>query len=602
MTPPPPTTPAPRSLSLDWAWVGAGAFLLVSFAGLSAGRGGFFIDYHAPFTWVGFGEVNLWLGALVLLTPGAVSLGVGLRRPLARLVERARDAVTAASPRERAAGLGLGFAVLTLAAAVGNALVLDGFPITDDEWAARFGGEALALGKVLAEVPFDLRAFPTLFMWTRGSGVTSFDWLFAQVAWAVAELSGTGNLVFALMAALPVPALAVLMARRLGAPWGLATAGFFAATPMAALLSLTTHAHLHSRAFVALVVLFVFRLREAPSPRLGALAGLCLGLALIARPFESAALLTPLLAQELWLAVRHRGARLRAVGVAAAVTLAPIALMLLHARAVTGTWVPARHAEGTTAVPTMEPSLWVRFGLNSAYNDLRLVIFTGGLLGLGLALLGLFADGFTLALGVGIGLMSLLGLAHDNYGLHAIGPIHFSEVVVPFTVLALHGAARLVRAAPRVGVPPLEVGAVLACGLLVSNGTFFALQARGLAGQARIQSEMYALVEGAVEADRPAVVLAPNFGNLWSQSAAYRERGSWVFEWRRPRPDFSDPVLILLDEPAAFESVRRAFPDRRLYRLSITGDITPADGPSPVPLAEPGSPTRRPPPARDGGP
>jgi hypothetical protein len=54
----------------------------------------------------------------------------------------------------------------------------------------------------------------------------------------------------------------------------------------------------------------------------------------------------------------------------------------------------------------------------------------------------------------------------------------------------------------------------------------------------------------------------------WSRVPKYRRVGTWVFEWRPPRPDFSDEVLIFHDIERARLAAEAAFPKRDLYRLS----------------------------------
>ena len=87
-----------------------------------------------------------------------------------------------------------------------------------------------------------------------------------------------------------------------------------------------------------------------------------------------------------------------------------------------------------------------------------------------------------------------------------------------------------------------------------------------LRSHAEIQSDIYGFLD---DADlEHAVVLADQFGQTWSRVPEYRRLGSWVFEWRLPRPDFSDDVLIFHDVRGARRATRRAFPDRARYRLS----------------------------------
>ena len=66
------------------------------------------------------------------------------------------------------------------------------------------------------------------------------------------------------------------------------------------------------------------------------------------------------------------------------------------------------------------------------------------------------------------------------------------------------------------------------------------------------------------------IAAAPPYSALWQSIPAYRELGTWMFAWRRPAPDGSDRVLVLLDRPGEDAEVRAAYPDRALYRLLRT--------------------------------
>ena len=157
--------------------------------------------------------------------------------------------------RERRLGL-LALTLLAVAAArLGRAVFLLDLPITDDEYAVDFGGRILASGQLMAHLAVPRESVPGLFLYFRNGAVGSFDWIGGQAVAAMAEMSRLGPFLWALVAAIPVPALAVLMGRRLGAAWGLAAAFLFLCSPMAALLSMTTHAQLASRAFFALALL-----------------------------------------------------------------------------------------------------------------------------------------------------------------------------------------------------------------------------------------------------------------------------------------------------------------------------------------------------------
>jgi hypothetical protein len=81
---------------------------------------------------------------------------------------------------------------------------------------------------------------------------------------------------------------------------------------------------------------------------------------------------------------------------------------------------------------------------------------------------------------------------------------------------------------------------------------------------------MYGILAEAEE--RPAVLLAPQYSVVWSKLTRFGERGSWVFEWRRPHPGFRDEVLIVHDGPGVLEEVRSTFPERHVYRMWVASE------------------------------
>ena len=551
--------PLPLSPSTKLASRLAGWVCFLAFFGISTAHDSFFVGFHPPFTRVDQGEANFWLAAAYLLTPASLLLGLGYGEWLADWTSpwsRRLEALSDLNWRAWLAGL---TALAAILAHAGNAFVLLGYPITDDEWAARFGGQVLASGKVLVELPMPTDVFPTLFMWVKGTSLTSMDWLGTQAAWALAEVTHSGTWLFALSAALTVPPLAWVLARRLSRSWALAGAVLAVTSPMAFTMSMSTHGHLHSRALFAWTLALVLWGREQPSVGRGVLSGLALGASFITRPFETAFLAAPFIVLEAWEALRERGARIPWLAGAGVGWLLPVLLMVAHSHAVTGGWLPPRHSEGHTGAVQSDIALWVKFGSNSAFNALRLGVWFAGPLGVFLCAAGALTDSFTRRLGAGVLSVLGLGLFHDNFGIHAVGPIHYSECVVPLTVLAVHGLHRLA---------PFILPSAATVALLIGNLTFNAVQATSLHGQALIQADIYDALEAAVpESSRPAVVLAPQFSKVWHVNDAFNRRGSWVFDWRRPKPDFSDDILILHDRPGAVEVVRQAFPERTILRL-----------------------------------
>jgi hypothetical protein len=213
---------------------------------------------------------------------------------------------------------------------------------------------------------------------------------------------------------------------------------------------------------------------------------------------------------------------------------------------------------------------WNRFGANFSYNLFMLAVWFLGPLGTGLVIAGATRNSLTRVLGMSV--FSALGLAllHDNHGLHSVGPIHYSEMVVPLAVISVYGLHTLVGWAQNAGLSKRMLASMACTCCVLGLGTFDLWHSLALRRQSRIQSEIYGFIDGADLG--PAIVLAPKFGDLWQNAGPdYKAIGTFVYEWRRPRPDWSDEVLILRDrvDPAFLQS---RFPQRRLFRLGPAPD------------------------------
>jgi hypothetical protein len=499
---------------------------------------------------------------------------VALAPWLTRALQAVATRVEAMTPSERKVG------AMTLAcfafgwARAGHALFLRDFPFTDDEWAARFGGQVLALGRVALPRPEPTAAFPDLFLYGRDGLWAGLDWLGVQLAWAVAEVTGLGAAVFSLAAALAVLGVLGWGAKRHGAAGGLLAAALFLASPMVDLLSFTTHAHVLSRGALALALWGFAVAEERRTPGAWFWTGLALGVAAITRPFEVLSLTAPLAVAAVVSSVRRGDAARTLGGVALGLAL-PLVATLVHAEAVTGGLLPPRLASHNEVIhPYLShfSSAWSpdrlgeRFGANFSYNLVMLALWFLGPVGLLLVAAGWGVDRTTRLLGWGVVANLAVALIHDDHGLHMVGPIHYSESAVPLVMIATAGVLRLVRALRARSLPTEAPVGALAMVLVLALGTFTAWNALALRRQADIHESLYALVDD--EALENAVVLAPKYGQAWGAVPAFHEQGSFVFTWRRPHPDLSDRVLILHDGPGIEAALRTRLPGRSFYRLS----------------------------------
>jgi hypothetical protein len=549
--------------------------LCAAFFGLTQTAYGFRINFFAPFTRSSSGEVYFWLAHALLLFPGACLIGYAVSGRLGSALERLSVSIETLKPSERRLGLLALFLLSAALARIGRFAFLRDFPLTDDEYAARFGGQVLALGKIAVAAFQPVEALPERFLFLRNGMLTSFDWPGIQFAWALAEWTHAGSWVFALIAAIPLVAIAILIGKRLGPVWGVIAAGFLFVSPMSFALSMSSHAHLLSRAMIALALLFyMFGRNEHPSAY-RYLAGLCAGFSFLSRPLESAFFfLVPALCL-VWRVLRRELAASRTLMLVFLGAIGPVAIFALHNWLVTGqVWLPARFAPNPIwALEGWRRPLevlkldvfWNRFGANVSYNLFMLAIWFLGPVGIALVIAGVMRNSLTRVLGLSV--VSVLGLAlfHDNYGLHEVGPIHYSEMVVPLAVIAVHGLHSLIGWAESRALPKRVIASALAAACVLGLGTFDLWHSFALRRQSRIQAEIYGFIDGAELG--PAIVLAPKFDEVWFNAGPdFKTIGTFVFEWRRPRPDWSDEVLILRDrvDPAV---LRNRFPERRLFRL-----------------------------------
>ena len=562
-----------------WVALAAGLLCYACFWGLGQTTPGLSIRFVAPFTNSNAGELQFWLGSALLVLPGGALLGYALHPFIWEAAQRARRALVEMDSRQLSLALVAIFAVAVAVARLGRAIFLLDYPITDDEYAARFGGQVLAMGQ--ASVPaFDpLAALPTRFLFLHDGKLSAFDWPGVQLAWAFSEWTQSGPWIFAFASALAVSFVAALVGHRLGRFWGAVAAGLALLSPMICTLSYTSHAHLLSRGLLALALWCYVMSETRGKPGWWVATGFCVGGAFLCRPTEIACLALPLVLSLMIRAVRRQpGAPFASAGFAFGVA-GPLLAFAVFDWAVTGNpLLPARFAANPLLTEAWagplaglkDPALfWHRFGANTSHNLLMLVIWFAGPLGAALAALGFSADRLTRLLGLGVLCNLGLGLTHDNFGLHLVGPIHYSEAAVPLTVLAVHGMVRIKRWCEEKSIPLPEVSGVLAGALALSLGTFSLWQSVALQRQAVVQRDIYGFLESAGLTN--AIVLAPRYGPLWQGlSDEYRRTGSFIYDWRRPRPDWSDDVLILHDAPGVLEPLRQHFANRHFFRLRAT--------------------------------
>ena len=578
-----------KKLNIDgYSWshlisVIVGAFFITGFFSLGETYNGLWVRFITPFTNTSdSGESHFWLAHLYYLILATCLLGYGLCPVLAAPLMSLKEKIKNLSTRNFIIGLVCLFLAVVVVSKLGNSFVLQGYPITDDEYAAEFGGQVLASGHVKVPVPDWFKAYPERFLMQKDGFYTAFDWPGVQVIWALAIISGLGSIVFSMLAALPYIAIAIIIGIKFGKHWGAVSALMFICSPMAATLTITTHAHLASRAFLSLAILFYYLTTKKEKTVYWGAVGFFAGCSFFHRPFETAFLLLPLLFDVLYRLIKKEMTVKSLIVLLVGVSLPLLVFGLLN-NAVTGNPLlpgrffakseikPRKHTDFLAAFKSIEV-FWNRFGANTNYNLMMLMVWFLGPIGVVLVAFGAKFDRFTKILTLCVLSHLCLGLFHDNHGLHMVGPIHYSEDVVFLTIIAMHGLYLIVQRIKRTNFVDLKTFAsILVFSMVFGMGTFSAWQMKALNEQSHIQSEVYGWIDK--QDLHNAVVLAPRFYEIWSISeipARYAKTGCVVFEWRMTKPDYSDDVLILRDVNSEIPKLRKAFPDRAFYRMTIT--------------------------------
>lgn len=556
--------------------VAAAAFLIAAFFGLSQTDPGTYIGFHPSWTNSTTGELYVWLAIPFLIFPAfflltdvvADDLYYGAHVVGARLERWVKHPWKVA---------GAGFLAAFALAVFGNWRVFRGFPFTDDEWGAMYGGQLLAMGKLAEPKPDYFKAVPDLFIYVKDGMMTSFDWLGAMLPWAIADLLGLGNLVHLVFTAATVVAMGALGWRRLGPHWGVLTAAAFLASPMALSLTFSTHAHAVSRAFLAFTLLGIDQILRRPQDwRPYAFAGAMGGLGWMVRPVEMTMLLTPVALWLIFRAVRDVAMRKGLLAFLGS-GLVFVAVFVAHSYGVTSTFLPARLAPSDIPPwtdhhkPPFEflksvAVLQNRFGENISYNLFLLTIWVFGPLGLFLSWMGARRDTFSGLLLAGVALDLAMGILHEDYGIHVVGPIHYSETTVPLILLIVQG----LKAASDYGdkhTISLHLRTNLLTALLASNVFFGVMHLDAV----RRSQNMHAAVYGFLDDARfdNSAILARVYGDHWKAFPAYKNRGSFVFQWRRLHPA-GERVKIFhytKNDRATLDALRKAHPDRKFFEL-----------------------------------
>jgi 4-amino-4-deoxy-L-arabinose transferase-like glycosyltransferase len=555
----------------------AGTFLIVIYIELgevqpfrsTAGRG---------LTFISSDELRFWLAHWLVALPGLILMGVGLVEHLGPPVRRMTVRLLEMPARGWSLLASGYFALLAALAVVGRAVFLLGLPIADDERFAVFGARMILNGDWSVPILQPEGAFSQALTRQHAGMVSALEYPGSLLFRALSLATGLDALLYALLAASAGVAVAATAGRLWGRSGALVAAGLWLFSPMALTLSMTTHSHLVSRSFLAIVVWLYARLTTPSVPpastsaplfspsrspvRDGTLLALAGGLAFLARPLEATCVLLPLLVHVLATTRQDRRVR-RAIPAAAAVSLAVLAFYAWYNLQTAGALFAPARAEGVVIEPP---------GHNPGHAAFLLAIMALGPAGSILAAIGLEKRPVLTALAAGVLLRLGLTLFYDDAGIHTVGPIHFSETLPALVLLAASGARRAWRALGRWrALDPLPATAGLVY-VVAGLGIFTIVHGFGLRTHASNSALIYGTV--AMEDIHDAVIVAEQPLALFEAHSILQDTGSWVRWLPPPDPYLRDDVLYANAE-ADLDAVRARFPERTFYRMTYHEDAPP---------------------------
>ncbi|MDA8020499.1 MAG: hypothetical protein MPN21_23925 [Thermoanaerobaculia bacterium] len=554
------------------------------------------------FLYLSWRESLFWLSHYLLLVPGLVLMFWGAAPRIGdRLVGLWREGVAwMRGPAGRRGVLLAVFGTLLFTASfVGRKVLLLDLPVTNDEYTLNFGADILAAGEVTAPDIDPAFGLTMPYVYRNAGRISSMDFPGTMLVLAAGKVTGLGFSLTALLVALSGVALVASCRRLDGARGTWVAALTWLLAPMVWTLSMTEHSQLMSRIWIAFawaVWIGCFwrrsedRVVEAGDPVsrpwvIGSLLGLATAMAFISRPAETGMVMAPVAAHLLSRAWRFRRLGI-VVSAGAAASLGPLFLLWWNLQT-SGRWnVSARVLSNRTMGDPFWDSLFHRVGGNIGFNVMMLMLWFVGPAIVALVLAAwrpgsAGRSGLAALCGVAIALELLLAIFHSDTGNHLVGPIHYAECAVPLLVLTVLGWRRLARWLDDHGgalhLTPATLASFIAAyivGLVLWSFTHNAT----LLDQALVQR--YHL--DAVADLENAVVIADRPYKLWFARPEIGGVSSWVAELPHPDPYLRDEVLFAYPE-ADLEALRRAFPDRRLYRMTYAreGDpvrVVPLDG------------------------
>ncbi len=529
---------------------------------------------------IGTNELRFWASHFLLAIPAFVMISYGLSPILGQRLESFFLRLDNLSRKQwRYLGC-IYFILLVVIYRIGNWYFLMGYPIADDQNAVLFGGRMLANGdlRVPAIEPAD--TFTMLFILSKDGMVSSMDWIGVLAFSALSELLHMPILLYVIASALTGLIVAATAGRLFGDRAKVITALFWLTSPMVFTLSLTTHAHVSSRFLIALSLFLLTALisrknkgAHIGSGRLlvhGLLLGIATGLAVITRPFESTAILGACYLYFIWhILCKDRSLLLPLIGTIVCFSLFMVVIGWYNYAMIGDAFTSPRayYVASLRAVQDLPPfssfipeAIIKRIGNHTGFNIFMLSVWFLGPVGLPLICFAFrWHSKITVVLTASVVGALALSLAHNNIGIHTVGPIHYSETAIPLLLLATAGILRLADGMALYKLP-IQAPLVIFVGYLVLGmGSFLGVYGQSLRGQAELLDIPYAYVrENEIE---NAIIVSPNPHEI--ARFTKNRYGTWQLQHPHPDPYLRDSVIFTYNQKSINDLVR-LYPDRNI--------------------------------------
>ncbi len=553
-----------------------GLSLICGFFSIGQIKGGYDVHF-TNWTENSVGELRIWVMTSLLLFPACCFLGYAFRKYFYSLPEQISNLLSKTTSRQRILGLIVIFTISFGLARYGNTNVLHGYPITDDEWGTKFGGDVLASGNLMIPDFQPTGTFDHPFLYKRDGKITSFDFPGILATWAVAKLTNTDTVLWAIAAGLTTIVMVLLLNLQLSAGWALVGAGLMLFSPMHITLSITSHAHVLSKLPLACALLFYFLGATRGKFWYWFAAGFFGATMMGFRLFEGVFIALPFAIYTLYQCYKNEAHFKNAFWAIVAGAFLPLLIQAFYYQAITGDfWYPPRFARGMHNEDWSIYKLWERFGLNVINNIFLLNVWFLGFIGTISFVFGVKTDWFSKVCAYAILSVISLGLLHDDHGIHSVGPIHYSECVLLLVVICVNGLKRIWELLPDQANFRGTFVAIICLFLSIGLTSFTGKYWKSLEKQAIMHKGIFDFITEQhqdilkrldLPKDVPAIVVAPKYLNLWVVKQENSDTGSFVYDWPMPSPEMSEQILFVRFHDGVVEKLQKQYPNHMLLEL-----------------------------------